>query len=253
MKKQLKRIVLIIITLALILGISGSYLLPNDTPVALVKKIVRDVVKRVSSDNDWEAAKTGEPLYDGGEVRTGSNSLALILFTDGSGLLRVRENSIANIYGEQKEKSVDKNTFVQRGVIGFDVNKQSEDEEFKFTTPTMVASIRGTSGFIKVEDIGNNTGNENQNQNNNNNQNVLTTLVVEKGSIEVQSTVGDKKIMTVTAGESLTSDSEGDMKIGNTTDDQIKTLKTSKATESKKVRFTVNGVTYEVEYFESEE
>lgn len=126
---------------------------PADSPVALVKKIVKDVTyKKTSEQSDWEIAKTGIPLNDGGEVKTGDKSLALILFTDGSGLLRVRENSILNIYGEKSAKKMNKNTFIQKGLIGFDVNKQGEDEEFKFTTPTVVASIRGTDGFLEFSD-----------------------------------------------------------------------------------------------------
>jgi len=125
---------------------------PADTPVALVKKIVKDVVYKKAGVSDWEVAKTGLPLKNGEEVKTGTKSLALILFTDGSGLLRVRENAILHIYGEKENQKMNKNAFVQKGLIGFDVKKQAEDEEFKFTTPTVVASIRGTGGFLEYSE-----------------------------------------------------------------------------------------------------
>ncbi|MCL6100700.1 MAG: FecR domain-containing protein [Bacteroidetes bacterium] len=141
-------------TLPLLVGFisGGKSSTPSDTPVALVKKIVKDVKYRNEKVSDWEAAKTGLPLKDGEEVKTGSKSLALILFTDGSGLLRVRENSILHIYGQKENQKMNKNTFVQKGLIGFDVKKQAENEEFKFTTPTVVASIRGTGGFLDYSD-----------------------------------------------------------------------------------------------------
>ncbi len=49
-----------------------------------------------------EVAKTGVPLKNGEQVKTGYKSLALVLFTDGTGLLRVRENSTMYIYGKKR-------------------------------------------------------------------------------------------------------------------------------------------------------
>jgi hypothetical protein len=248
MEKYFKIIVYFIFTGLFLFSSTGSLPPIDDTPVALVKKIVRDVSKRVTTDEDWELAKTGEPLYNGGEVRTGENSLALILFTDGSGLLRVRENSIANIYGQRKDKEMDKNTFIQRGEIGFNVNKQSENEEFTFTTPTMVASIRGTAGLIKVTDLaGVNEGL------NTDLPTVRSTLILEEGEVEVKSTKGDEKTATVTAGQALISDDKGTLETAVQSESQKNTLQRSKGTKLKTVRFTVDGVTYEVEYYSEEE
>ncbi len=134
-------------------NITGGENKSSGSSVAIVQKVVKDVtLKRDGDQDNWEKAKLGISLSDGGEVKTGDKSLALINFTDGSGILRVRENSILNIYGEKKDKRVNKNTFVQKGLIRFEVNKQNEDEEFKFTTPTVVASIRGTNGFLEFDD-----------------------------------------------------------------------------------------------------
>ncbi len=121
--------------------------------VAYVKMIEKDVTYRKTSEqSDWDLAKTGTLLNNGGEVKTGSKSLALVHFIDGSGLLRVRENSVLHIYGTKKEKTMDKNTIIDKGLIGFKVEKQAPDEDFKFTTPTVVASIRGTDGFLEYSE-----------------------------------------------------------------------------------------------------
>jgi len=56
----------------------------DDTKVALVKKIVKDVTYKKAGVSDWDVAKSGVPLKDGEQVKTGAKSLALILFTDGS-------------------------------------------------------------------------------------------------------------------------------------------------------------------------
>jgi hypothetical protein len=121
--------------------------------VAHVLKIVKDVTfKKTSEQSDWDLAKKGSLLEDGGEVKTGSKSLALVVFIDGSGLLRVRENSILQIHATKNKKSMNKDTFIEKGLIGFEVKKQAPNEEFKFTTPTVVASIRGTDGFLEYSD-----------------------------------------------------------------------------------------------------
>ncbi|MBI2619017.1 MAG: FecR domain-containing protein, partial [Ignavibacteriales bacterium] len=60
--------------------------------------------------------------------------------------LVVREKSIAEIKGEVQGKEIlDRQVHMTRGNIKFEVTKQSK-EQFRFTSPISVASIRGTSG-----------------------------------------------------------------------------------------------------------
>ena len=105
-----RKILLIAFCLPLLVGFVSdkNTSIPSDTPVALVKKIILDVTYKKLGQSDWEEAKTGQPLKDGEEVKTGPKSLALILFSDGSGLLRVRENSILHIYGKRENNKLNK-------------------------------------------------------------------------------------------------------------------------------------------------
>jgi len=204
----------------------------DDTPVALVKKIIKDVTYKKVGVTDWEDAKTGLPLKDGEEVRTGSKSLALILFSDGSGLLRVRENAILHIYGAKDGKNLNKNTLIEKGLIGFDVKRQA-DEEFKFTTPTAVASIRGTAGFLDVDDKN------------------TTTLSLESGTVEFVSTKGEKKSGTVTGGNTAKIDSEGNININPTSVEDKKKNDQTRSLTTKKVIIKTNRGTVVVEYYSS--
>lgn len=228
----------VIILLALLMGFSKEEKSskPTDTPVALVKKIVKDVTyKSISDVSDWEKAKVGSPLNDGGEVKTGTKSLALVLFTDGSGLLRVRENSILNIYGERKDRKMNKNTFIQKGLIGFDVSKQAEDEEFKFTTPTVVASIRGTDGYVNVEDDS------------------TTTIVLESGSAYLTARQGSQQSTTLTSGNKATIDKYGNMESGGFTESERQTYKQTLNTNTKKLKIRTNQVEIEIEYYTNQQ
>ena len=223
-----------IFILPFVFGFTSDNLLKpiDDTPVALVKRIIKDVTYRKAGVSDWELAKTGLPLKDGEEVRTGSKSLALILFSDGSGLLKVRENAILHIYGAKDGKNLNKNTLIEKGLIGFEVKRQA-DEEFKFTTPTAVASIRGTVGFVDVD------------------KDNTTTLSLESGTVEFESTKGEKKSGTVTGGNTAKIDFEGNIIINPTTEADKKKNDQAKSLNTKKVTIKTNRGTVVLEYFSS--
>ncbi len=121
------------------------------TTIATVSKVISDV-NRKEPTKDWQKAKTGELLGTGDRVRTGDRSIAIIKFKDNS-LIRVRSQSELTVTGTQKGTSFSKTVGLDRGGIGFNIAKQRSDEEFRFTSPTSVASIRGTGGqFISEVD-----------------------------------------------------------------------------------------------------
>jgi hypothetical protein len=122
----------------------------NDTPIALVSKVILDVASK-ESGKEWQPAKRGETLSSGGRVKTGEKSVAIIKFKDNS-MLRIREKSEVVVGGTQNGSSFSKSTELERGVLGFNIKKQQKGEEFRFSSPTSVASIRGTSGQLGAED-----------------------------------------------------------------------------------------------------
>jgi hypothetical protein len=205
----------------------------DETPVALIKKIVKDVEYKQINATDWEIAKTGAPLKNGEQVKTGFKSLALVLFTDGTGLLRVRENSTMYIYGKRDGDKINKNTFIEKGLIGFDVNKQ-EIEEFKFTTPTAVAAIRGTAGYVEV-------GSDSS-----------TTIVCDHGKIEVESLVGEKGKTVVEGGNALSIQKDGKILKGSVSTDQKNKFNKSKKTKTKKLLIETEEGIIELEFYPEE-
>ncbi len=206
----------------------------SETPIALVKKIVKNVTYRVDTDSDWETAKTGMPLADGEQVKTGFRSLALVLFTDGSGLLRVRENSILNIHGTQIGKNLNKNTEIKKGFVGFEINKQ-EAEEFKFTTPTAVAAIRGTEGFIEITEKN------------------LAIIACSEGKIEVESLIGIKSKIFVEAGFFAIQQPNGYFKLEQLSGSVLDQLKQTRNSSLEKILIETKEGTIEVEYYSDDE
>ena len=218
---------------AMIFIFSNIFAAGNVTPastVGFIMKAVQTVDYREFNTTEWEGAKIGTILKSGDEVKTGLRSLAIIKFKDNS-LLRVREKSLVTIFGDQQRKKVDKNTEIKSGTLGFDVNKQN-DEEFKFTTPTMVASIKGTSGFFKVIDD-------------------QTFLFLESGVVEIESIVGVKEKVTLTAGNTATVGMDGIVVVSKATPSDYEESESVKTTKTTRVLIRTSAdEEYILEYLE---
>ena len=198
--------------------------------VGFIMKAVQKVDYREFNNVEWENAKIGTTLKSGDEVKTGIRSLAIIKFKDNS-LLRVREKSVVTIFGDQNRKKVSKNTEIKSGTLGFDVTKQN-GEEFKFTTPTMVASIKGTSGYFKVVDS-------------------QTFLFLESGVIEIESTVGVREKVTLTAGNTALVGMDGIVIVARATSEDYNESESVKSTKTNRVLIrTSSDDEYILEYLE---
>ncbi len=112
--------------------------------VAIVSKVVRDVVRK-ESFSEWQSARRGEVLSSGARVKTGDNSVAVLKLKDNS-FVRVRERSELTIKRSENGSSFSTSVNVEYGGVGFHITKQRDADEFRFTSPTSVASIRGTGG-----------------------------------------------------------------------------------------------------------
>ncbi len=111
---------------------------------AYIVKVIRDVNMK-SPATGWQKAVPLSKLKSGYEVKTDKGSLAMILFADQSKLI-LREKSIVTIKGEVQGKEIlSRNVHMDRGNMIFNV-KKAETEQFRFSSPISVASIRGTQG-----------------------------------------------------------------------------------------------------------
>ncbi|RPI03296.1 MAG: hypothetical protein EHM64_12530 [Ignavibacteriae bacterium] len=111
---------------------------------AYIVKVIRDVNMK-SPTTGWQKAVPLSKLKSGYEVQTDKGSLAMILFADQSKLI-LREKSTVTIRGEVQGKEIlSRSVHMDRGNMIFNV-KKAETEQFRFSSPISVASIRGTEG-----------------------------------------------------------------------------------------------------------
>jgi hypothetical protein len=138
--------VLVIIVIVAALLAAPAWNFQDKKPIAAyIIKIVKDVERRASSTSGWSKALLLSELKAGYEVRTQDKSLAMIKFADES-KVAVREKSIITIHGEVSGgKILNRDVYIDRGRAVFNIKKQ-ETEQFRFTSPISVASIRGTQG-----------------------------------------------------------------------------------------------------------
>lgn len=142
-------------TRILALALAGATLLlavpqarAQDPVIGLISKVIQDVTRRVSGQ-EWEKATRGQTLASGDMVKTGAKSFAVLKLKDNS-LLRLREESEVVVTGTLRGKEFSKSIQVRQGVVGFNIKKQGPDEQFRFSSPTSVASVKGTAGVLRV-------------------------------------------------------------------------------------------------------
>jgi len=171
----------------------------NNVTLGLITKIIREVTKRTALI-DWKSASKGETLLSGDQVRTGQRSLAVIKFRDNS-MVRVREQSLLTVNGEVSPKGLIKKVQLSKGSFGFHMKKQPDDEQFQLTSPTSVASIRGTLGKLSGAE-----GND--------------TLIVAEGLVNFKNTVSSKDL-DVNAGYIAFSNQDGSISSRQATEQEL--------------------------------
>jgi hypothetical protein len=183
---------------SVLLGEGAAAPAPSATSVALISKIVLDVTCK-QIDKEWQNARKGQTLASGDKVKTGAKSVAIIKFKDNS-LVRVRELTELTVTGTMNGSAFSKTVEMKGGVVGFNVKKQQPGEEFRFSSPTSVASIRGTGGAFSSSTASD-------------------TLIVTVGLVEFTNNASDKKV-DVPAGYTGISKPDGTLAVRPSTPEE---------------------------------
>jgi len=138
-------------------------------PVAVVIKAKGDV-KLVQKDKKDAKVRPGTRVYSGSKIITKRKSFAAIKFIDDGSLVRIRQNSSCTVEGKKEKKSLLKNLFLEVGTIFSKITRQKG--QFRVTTPTSVASVKGTAFWTLQEFKG------------------ATTYFGEEGTVEIKNDKG---------------------------------------------------------------
>ena len=234
MYKRLVHFLIFSISLMTLCGFSPSNIVSKKIDLAaIVTKVIQDV-KHKYKDTDWMKTKANTTLESKDFIKTGERSVAVLKFLDNS-TLRIRENTIIQVFADKRERGLIKNTKIDVGKMRFDVEKQREEDEFIITTPTAVATIRGTSGLVEVLEDGS------------------TFLYVDEGSVNVRSLLGARESGTVNAGFSSSISTDGRFNISTATSTQSNEFKNALRTNEKFLRIQTTQGTFRIYYLDFEE
>jgi hypothetical protein len=186
-----------LITLIVLLSFT-LYSQATKSPLGIFFKVVNSVDKK-SGGSEWNKAATSDPIYAADQVRTKVKSVAIIKFKKDNSMLRVLPNSELTMLAD-KDKRSRENRIDNQGTIGFKI-KKLQNEEFTFTSPTSVASIRGTEGIFDRH-------------------NEIDMLIIKEGNVNFKNLKSEKEI-NVGAGETGQSYPDGNLEKHKSTQDEI--------------------------------
>ncbi|MDX2129849.1 MAG: FecR family protein [Chloroherpetonaceae bacterium] len=175
-----------------------------DANIAIVLRVVREVQTK-RGEEGWKKIDRGYSLNSGDEVETKDASFSVIKFNDGGTVIRVQENSKLVVRGERNAQSMrydQKNVELNAGRLGFDVRKRP-GEQFRFTSPTSVASIKGTSGMFMSSGAG-------------------TMLLILEGNADLEASNGKKEKKEVGVGKIGIVNADGSITVRDATANEKK-------------------------------
>ncbi len=118
-------------------------------PIAIVIRARGKVTVFNAQTKKTTTVRIGTRLYAGSKVITKDRSFAALRFIDDKSLVRIRPNSSCTIEGKREKSGFFKNLFLDVGTVFAQIVKQRG--VFQITTPTSVASVKGTKFWAKQE------------------------------------------------------------------------------------------------------
>jgi hypothetical protein len=149
----------------------------------------------------YNSLKAGTILDDGDRIRTGSDGFTLVIFIDDKSQLKIKGDSEVTIAGKKIASAISKNIRLENGTVRAQVNKQRKGE-FVIQSTTSVASVKGTDfWFIANSEEGD-------------------MVIGLEGIVDLFNVISGLSV-DVTAGNTGTSDSNGNIDVNETNQNTI--------------------------------
>jgi ferric-dicitrate binding protein FerR (iron transport regulator) len=150
--KPRRKKLLVVVAVIVIVCICGFVWFLLQSQVVQAQLIIESGTVQVKHVGEaWTPAQNGTLLYMSDSVRTGNNTSAFIVFFESS-IIRLDSNtevSLQKILQQEGVTSVEINQKIGR--TWNTVLKVSGIDNYEVHTPTTIASVRGTSFFVKVQ------------------------------------------------------------------------------------------------------
>ncbi len=107
--------------------------------------------KKETSELFKNKINIGMELYNNDLLITGTDGFIMFAYLDDGSLIKIYKDSQVYVTGDLKNKIIDKKIIIDDGLLKFDIEKQKKNE-FKVVTPTSVASVKGTTFYVDIND-----------------------------------------------------------------------------------------------------
>ena len=178
----------------------SSILFPS-SKVAIAIKTKGDVSIIYKGLNSAQVLKPGSPLSHQDKIKTGKNGYIALMYLDDKTVVKMLGNSDLTIMGDRSGNKINKSLDIKYGRVAANVKPQ-KGREFRISTPTSVASVKGTEFTIQSDPS---TGDS-------------FTLI--EGLIEVTNSISGEST-EVQEGETATSTPDGSLDVAETTNDDL--------------------------------
>ena len=194
----------------------------GSSKVAVAIKTKGDVSVIYKGLSAAQALRPGSPLSDQDKIKTGKNGFVAIMYLDDKTVVKMLGNSDLIILGDRSGSKINKSLDIKYGRVAASVTPQ-KGKEFRISTPTSVASVKGTELAIESDPS---TGDS-------------FTLI--EGLIEVTNSVTGESTQ-VEEGETAMSTPEGSLEVAPTTSEDLEGFEeasTSMQSQTQELRFEV--------------
>lgn len=179
--------------------------------------------------------KIGDTINDKDEIRTGAESFASYKYVDGVSSIKVFSNSYVVVTASKSGKAINKTANVRSGSVYTKVTPGKKGS-MKVSTPTTVASVKGTELFTGV------------------NSKEEATYIVVKGVITVLVPETEEQ-QDVIAGQTAFIDKDLNMEVRETTPEDLAKLDTAEQqaiaeSQPKRIRIQVANEEGRIKYIE---
>ena len=178
----------------------SSILFPS-SKVAIAIKTKGDVSVVYKGLSSAQVLKPGSPLSNRDKIKTGKNGYIALMYLDDKTVVKMLGNSDLTIIGDRSGNKINKSLDIKYGRIAANVKPQ-KDKEFRISTPTSVASVKGTEFAIQSDPSSGDS----------------FTLI--EGLIEVTNSITGESTQ-VQEGETAISTPDGSLDVAETTSDDL--------------------------------
>ena len=178
----------------------SSILFPS-SKVAIAIKTKGDVSVVYKGLNSAQVLKPGSPLSHQDKIKTGKNGYIALMYLDDKTVVKMLGNSDLTIMGDRSGNKINKSLDIKYGRIAANVKPQ-KGKEFRISTPTSVASVKGTEFAIQSDPSSGDS----------------FTLI--EGLIQVTNSITGESTQ-VQEGETAVSTPDGSLDVAETTSDDL--------------------------------